>query len=98
MGPKLVGKIDLFPGEAALAVRHAAEMAISGGAGVDRPVEIEMLANAARRQIHHLQQNLLESEKVLLFLEELKATVGTIENVINQAAGGITRSAGPTEP
>src|SRR5262245_21087076 len=35
-------------------------MTISGGAGVDRPVEIEMLTDAARRQIHDARQHRLD--------------------------------------
>src|SRR4051794_18230783 len=54
------GEIGLFPGEAALIVGGAAEMAVGRGAGVDRPVEVEMGADAARRQIHRFRHRLLE--------------------------------------
>src|SRR5882757_10272657 len=49
-----LGEIGLLPGEAALIVGGAAEMAVGRSARVDRAVEIEMLADAARRQIHRL--------------------------------------------
>ena len=42
------------------AVRRAAEMAVGRGARVDRLVELEVLANAARRQVHDLHQRALE--------------------------------------
>ena len=45
---QLVDEIRLFPREAAVGIRLAAEMAIGGGARIDRPIELEMLANAAR--------------------------------------------------
>src|SRR5437868_10508610 len=45
------GEIGLLPGEAALIVGRAAEMTVGGGARINRLVEIEMLADAARRQI-----------------------------------------------
>src|SRR6266498_2506668 len=45
-------QIGLLPGEAALIVRRAAEMAVGRSARVDWAIEIEMAADAARRQIH----------------------------------------------
>jgi hypothetical protein len=47
-------------------------MAIGRGAGIDRPVEIEMLANAARAQVHDLRQHRLEP-----FLGDLAGAVGS---------------------
>src|SRR5579859_1732083 len=52
-----VDQIQLFPGEAAIGFRLAAEMAISRGAGIDRTVEGEMGADAAGAQIHQLLQH-----------------------------------------
>src|SRR5579859_8017502 len=52
-----VDQIQLLPREAAIGFRLAAEMAVSGGAGVDRLVEAEMGADAARGQIHQLLQH-----------------------------------------
>src|SRR6202011_1001711 len=49
-----VGEVGLLPREPALIVRRAAEMAVGRGSRVNRLVEIEMLADAARRQIHRL--------------------------------------------
>src|SRR5208282_909995 len=57
---QLIGEIGLLPGEAAIGVGRAAEMAVGGGARVDRPVELQMGADAARAQIHHLLQHLGE--------------------------------------
>src|SRR5258708_38719452 len=53
------GEVGLFPGEAALIVRRAAEIAVGRGPRINRPVEIEMLADAARRQVHRLGHDLL---------------------------------------
>lgn len=44
----LVGKIGLFPAEPAVLVGRAAEMPVRRGARVNRLVEIEMRADAAR--------------------------------------------------
>ena len=49
-----VDEVGLLPGEAAVRVRLAAEMAVGRGRGVDRLVEVEVLADAARRQVHDL--------------------------------------------
>ena len=57
-GPQITDQIRPFPGEAAIGVRGAAEMAIGGGAGIDRLVEAEMLADAARAQVDQLLQRL----------------------------------------
>src|SRR5689334_24745576 len=50
----------LLPREAAILVGLAAEMAVGGGAGIDRLVEVEMLADAARLEIHHFSEALFE--------------------------------------
>src|SRR6266436_883357 len=55
-----VGEVGLLPREPALIVRGAAEMAVGRGPRVNRLVEIEMLADAARRQIHRLRHGYLE--------------------------------------
>src|SRR6267154_5616815 len=55
-----VGEVGLLPREPALIVRRAAEMAVGRGPRVNRLVEIEMLAYAARRQIHRLRHGYLE--------------------------------------
>src|SRR5258708_10427748 len=46
------GEVGLFPGEPALIVRRAAEMAVGRGPRRTRPAEIDMLADAARRPVH----------------------------------------------
>ena len=43
-----VGEVGLLPGEAAVLVRRAAEMAVGRGAAVDRPVELERAADVGR--------------------------------------------------
>src|SRR6478609_5888025 len=53
-------EVRLLPGEAALVVRRAAEMAVGRGARVDRAVEVEMAADAARGEVHRLGGGLLE--------------------------------------
>src|SRR5882757_11088512 len=55
-----LGEIGFFPTEATLIVRGAAEMAVGRGARVDRPVEVEVGADAARREIHRFGHGLLE--------------------------------------
>src|SRR3954466_13867058 len=57
---ELLDEIGLLPGEAAFIVGRTAEMTVGGGAGVDRAVEVEMAADAARRQIHRLGRRLPE--------------------------------------
>src|SRR5437763_15791570 len=49
-----IDEIELLPREAAIGLRLAAEMAVGRGAHVDRPVEAEMGAGAARREIEEL--------------------------------------------
>src|SRR6266700_2489426 len=57
---QLVDEIGSLPGKAAIGLRRAAEMAVGAGSRIDRPVEAEMLANAARRQVHHLAEQLFQ--------------------------------------
>src|SRR5690606_12142286 len=57
---ELVGDVGLLPGEAAVLFRLAAEMAVGRGALIDWPVEAEMRADAARREVHELLQHLRE--------------------------------------
>src|SRR4051794_13883652 len=64
-------QIGLFPGEAALVVGRAAEMAVGRGACVDRTVEVEMATDAARGEVHRLGGGLLE-----LILRHLAGAVG----------------------
>src|SRR5262245_30068483 len=54
---KLGDEIEPLPGEAAIGLRRPSEMAIGGGARVDRLVKPEMRADAARRQVHQLLQD-----------------------------------------
>ncbi len=49
-----VHKISAFPAEAAIRFGRTAEMAIGRGAFVDRLVQLQMHANAARGEVHHL--------------------------------------------
>src|SRR3546814_3462716 len=51
---QLVDEIGLLPRETAVRIRVTAEMAVGGGAGIDRPVQLQMRADAARRQVHGL--------------------------------------------
>src|SRR3984957_3832226 len=50
---QLVGKVGLFPGEAAIGIWLAAKMAIGGSARIDRLVEAEMLAGGPPRKGYH---------------------------------------------
>src|SRR5579871_1875471 len=58
--PERVGEIDPFPGETAILVDRAAEMAVSGGAAIDRTIEFERAPNVGWRQAEHFRQDLLE--------------------------------------
>src|SRR3954454_11654291 len=58
-----IDEIELLPREAAIGLRLAAEMAVGRGAHVDRLVEAEMGADAARREIEELLQ---EARKLVL--------------------------------
>src|SRR6202171_4139072 len=53
-------EVGPLPGEAAVLFRRAPEMAVGRGAGIDRLVEAEMLANSARRKIHDLAERLFQ--------------------------------------
>src|SRR5262252_8109598 len=57
---QLVNEIVALPGEAAVGLGRAAEMAIGGGPCIEGPAEAEMLANAARRQVHNFRENLFK--------------------------------------
>src|SRR5262249_39091649 len=57
---QLVNEVGAFPGEAAVGFRSRAEMAIGGGPSIGGAVEAEMLANAARRQVHDFLKDLFE--------------------------------------
>src|SRR5262249_8581406 len=57
---ELADQVGLLPGEAAVLLGSAAEMAVSGGAPIDRPVELERAADVGRRQPENLRQHLCE--------------------------------------
>src|SRR5260370_656988 len=59
-GVQLVGAAGAPPRKAALGVGLAAKTAVGRRARVDRPVEAEMLANAALRKVHRTHQRRLE--------------------------------------
>src|ERR1700730_4464966 len=65
------GEGGVLPGESALIVGGAAEMAVGRGARIDRTIEVEMLANAARGEVHRFGHDLLE-----LVLRDLSGAVG----------------------
>src|SRR3954454_18320332 len=52
-----LGEVRALPGEAAVGIRLTAEMAIGRGAGIDRPAEAEMRADAARGEIHGVHED-----------------------------------------
>src|SRR5260370_25997312 len=54
---QLICKIELLPREAAIGLRPPAKMAIGCRPHVNRPVQAEVSANTARRQIHQLLQD-----------------------------------------
>src|SRR6478672_9764415 len=56
----LRGEVGLLPREAAVLFRLTAEMAVGGGAAIDRPVELERAPDIGRRQAEQLRQDLLE--------------------------------------
>ena len=58
--PDGIGEVGLLPGEAAVLVGRAAEVAVGRGAPVDRPVELEGAADIGRGQAEQLGQNFLE--------------------------------------
>src|SRR5262245_60817472 len=57
---ELIEEVRLLPREPTLFVRLAAEVAIGGRARIDRLVEIEVFADAARGEVYELDQHLLE--------------------------------------
>src|SRR5689334_3829079 len=60
-----LGEVGALPGEAALVVRLAAEVAVGGGARVDRPVQLQVFADGARRRpADHLRQGDLQLRRV----------------------------------
>ena len=65
---ELVGDVGALPGEAAIRIGRAPEMPVGRGARVDRLVEAEMSADAARRQVNQFLQNPAE-----LFLVDFRA-------------------------
>src|SRR5205085_1846701 len=48
-----VAEIGLFPRKATVLVHRAAEMTVSGGAAIDRPVQLQRAADIGRRQPEH---------------------------------------------
>src|ERR1700690_908492 len=64
-------EIGLFPGEATIGLGRAPEMAIRCRAHIDRPVERQARADAARAQIDHLLNDASE-----LFLIDLAGAIG----------------------
>src|SRR5690606_5645115 len=61
-GPlQLAHKIRLLPGEGPVPAGLAPEMAVGRGPGIDRTVEIQLLADAGRRKIHHVPQGGFET-------------------------------------
>src|SRR5690606_32630731 len=57
---QLVDEVGALPREAAVGIWGAAEVSVGGGTGVDWPRQLEMLADAARREIHQLLQHLCQ--------------------------------------
>src|SRR6516162_10178726 len=49
-GSDVLHQIGFLPGETAVLVWCSAEMAVSGGAAIDRPVELERAADVDRRE------------------------------------------------
>src|SRR5690606_6855216 len=52
--PQGVDQIDLFPREAAVLVRCPPEVPVGSRARIDRPVQLQVLTNPARRQVDHV--------------------------------------------
>src|SRR6185312_6056269 len=50
-----VGEISLLPGEATVLFRRAAEMAVRGGAAVNRAVKLQRAADVGRREPEQLR-------------------------------------------
>src|SRR3954447_21194691 len=53
-------EVGLLPREAAVLIGCAAEMAVSRGAPIDRPIELERAADVGRREAEHLRQDLFK--------------------------------------
>src|SRR6185437_3564627 len=70
-----IGEIGLLPGEAAVFIGRAAEVAVGRGTAIDRPVELERAPDVGRRQPEDFRQHLLE-----LFLIDLAGAVGVDQN------------------
>src|SRR4051812_12700400 len=56
----LVSQVRLLPGKAAVAIRLAPKVTISSGAGENRLVEVQMLADTTWLQVHQLRQDQLQ--------------------------------------
>src|SRR5262249_29704271 len=66
-----IGEIGPLPREAAVLLRRTPKMAVSRGAAIDRPVELEAPANAGRPQRKDLEQHVVQ-----LVLVDLAGAVG----------------------
>src|SRR5439155_6090732 len=55
--PQLLNEVQPLPGEAAVRLGQTTKVAVGGCTRVDRPVQAEMCADAARRQIHYFLQH-----------------------------------------
>src|SRR6185312_996887 len=66
-----VDEIGPLPGEAAVLFGGAAEMTVSRGAAVDRPVQLQRATDVGRRQPEQFRQHLLE-----LLLVDMRGAVG----------------------
>src|SRR6056297_4357583 len=56
-----VDQVGPLPAEAAIGLRRAPEMPVGGGARIDRARQFEMLADAARGQVHDLTDRFFDS-------------------------------------
>src|SRR5580704_2136131 len=63
-------QIGRFPGKTAVSVGRAAEMAVRGGARVNRSVKLKMFPDAARGKAHDFEEGRLE-----LFFRDLAGPV-----------------------
>ena len=57
---KHLGQVGTFPAEAAIGIRFATKVTIGRGALIDRFVQPQVLANAARGQVHGLIDRLFD--------------------------------------
>src|SRR5262249_46481039 len=53
-GPDVPDQVRLLPGEAAVFFRRTTEVAVGGGAAVDRPVQLERATDIGRREPENL--------------------------------------------